>query len=274
MGVAVLAAMVSVAAADPSYVQALPSNNSAAHTDAAINQTNQTGNDAFGQQIDQIQPIDASKAKAAPTAQTQTTSAATPAVAASSMDQSAQNTLLLSRVMQVNQDFLNFQSKANSQMTELQTANQQLAQQVSTLATQLQQVQNQVTSISQGSANNATTAQVHTLSNIEDEIGVVPFYIIAGIFILLVVIIVLLLLPRKKSVVTEAPKADVKSDYDYLSTKEAIPAKLDLARSYIVMEDFDAAKKVLAEVLKAGDDKQQALANDLLKECEPKKDDA
>jgi FimV-like protein len=246
--------------ADPNYVQALPGANPPKATVPA----NQASHDAFGQPIDQIQSVADKPQKAVSQAQQ-------PA-ATSSMDDSAQNTLLLSRVMQVNQDFLNFQSKTADQINQLQSANQQLAQQISTLAGQLAMLQTKMSSQAGGSVNDEAGQQTNSFRNIENEIGAVPFYIIVGIFILLVVIIVLLLFPRKKEV-TEKPKEDVKSDYDYLSTKEAIPAKLDLARSYIVMEDFEAAKKVLDEVLNVGDDAQKVLANNLLKECEPEKND-
>lgn len=255
----------SLSFADPSYVQALPSANPAPQASTAVNQTNQSGTDAFGQLVNQVQNIHKQAQKSQQTDAKQ-------APASSSMDASAQGTLLLSRVMQVNQDFLNFQSKAEEQINQLQSDNQKLSQQESSLAAQLAMVQTKIDGAVQ-QVNTASKPQaMDSVSAIEQSIGTIPFYIIVGIFILLVVIIILLLLPKKKPAV-ELPKPDVKSDYDYLSTKEAIPAKLDLARSYIVMEDFEAAKKVLEEVQKEGDDKQKALAADLLKECEPKKSD-
>ena len=62
----------------------------------------------------------------------------------------------------------------------------------------------------------------------------------------------------------EAGELSEEGDYDYMSTDEAIPAKLDLARAYIDMEDFAAAKEVLQEVLKQGDQGQRNEAQLLL----------
>lgn len=264
-----LVAMTSVVLADPSYVQALPSDDSASQS-SAINQTNQSGSDAFGQQIVSDQ---GNQNNMIGSTSNQAKSAQKQPVATSAMDASAQDTLLQSRVMQVNQDFLDYQSKTNQQISQLQDANQKLSQQISTLASQIAMMQASMSNTQ--STNAANQASANSIGGFEQEIGAVPFYIIIGIFALLIIIIILLLIPRKKAKSQEEPVVDMKSDYDYLSTKEAIPAKLDLARSYIVMEDFDSAKEVLAEVLTTGDDKQKALANNLLKECEqPKKTDA
>jgi len=53
-------------------------------------------------------------------------------------------------------------------------------------------------------------------------------------------------------------------DYDYMSTDEAIPVKLDLAHAYIDMEDFEAAKEVLLDVIKQGNKAQRDEAQQLL----------
>lgn len=60
--------------------------------------------------------------------------------------------------------------------------------------------------------------------------------------------------------------ADTKTEYDFMSSKESIPVKLDLARTYIAMEDKKAARKVLKEVIAKGNKRQQATADKLLKQ--------
>ena len=57
---------------------------------------------------------------------------------------------------------------------------------------------------------------------------------------------------------------DAKSDYDFMGTRAAIPAKLDLARSYMAMNDFDQARGVLNTVLEHGDEEQCLVAEALL----------
>jgi FimV-like protein len=54
-------------------------------------------------------------------------------------------------------------------------------------------------------------------------------------------------------------------DYDFMDGEESHQSKLDLARAYIAMEDYKAAKKVLNDVLKHGDDAQKAEASELMK---------
>jgi FimV-like protein len=54
------------------------------------------------------------------------------------------------------------------------------------------------------------------------------------------------------------------TDYDFMASNEAIPAKLDLARAYIAMEDFSAARETLAAVLSGGNPEQCLEAKSLL----------
>lgn len=245
--------------ADPTYVQALPTADNSS-TVQSTNQNSSTDIQALNPQ-QSAQPVKKAKHHLFSHNGSSTQTVSSP------MDDAAQNTLLLSRVMQVNQDFLNYQSKTTDQINQLNSANQQLKQQVSDLAGQLAMVQTKLDASNQSQMNNAGG-----IAAMVAQFGLMPFYIIVAIFALLLIIIILLLVARKK---TPAPvvKEDVKSDYDYLSTKEAIPAKLDLARSYIVMEDFAAAKEVLQGVLKSGDDAQKKLANELLAQCHSDKKD-
>lgn len=53
-------------------------------------------------------------------------------------------------------------------------------------------------------------------------------------------------------------------EYDFMNSKEAIPAKLDLARAYINMDDFLSAQQVLKEVIKKGDQTERQQAEQLL----------
>lgn len=57
---------------------------------------------------------------------------------------------------------------------------------------------------------------------------------------------------------------DAKSEFDFMATREAIPAKLDLARSYMVMKDYEQAGAVLKTVLEKGDEEQRMVAEALL----------
>lgn len=58
---------------------------------------------------------------------------------------------------------------------------------------------------------------------------------------------------------------DTAGEYDFMGSSEGIPAKLDLARAYIAMEDFTAARETLAEILGEGSEEHRQEARSLLK---------
>lgn len=57
---------------------------------------------------------------------------------------------------------------------------------------------------------------------------------------------------------------DTKSEYDFMSSDEAIPAKLDLARAYIAMNDEEQARMVLTAVIEKGNQEQRSEALSLI----------
>jgi FimV-like protein len=67
-----------------------------------------------------------------------------------------------------------------------------------------------------------------------------------------------------------AAGADSNADYDFLSSEDAIPAKLDLARAYIAMEDFNASTVVLNDVFVQGNSEQKQEAQTLLNQIKQK----
>mgnify|MGYP001804779973 CR=1 FL=1 len=102
-------------------------------------------------------------------------------------------------------------------------------------------------------------------------------YVLYAILVLLVIVIMMLIQRRggyKLQTVTEAAggtgaanqsnDSDTKDEYDFMNSDEAIPAKLDLARAYMAMEDYKSARKVLEQVGKNGNAEQQAEAKVML----------
>ena len=59
-------------------------------------------------------------------------------------------------------------------------------------------------------------------------------------------------------------KDDTESEYDFMGSAESIPAKLDLARAYVAMEDYVSAQAVLKHVFAEGNPQQKQEAQDLL----------
>lgn len=105
-------------------------------------------------------------------------------------------------------------------------------------------------------------------------------YLVMGLLGAVVLMAVLLLMRRKKKPLAAVEELipvaendgrtikiedDTRGEYDFMGSSEGIPAKLDLARAYIAMEDFDAARQTLSEILGEGDETQRQEAHSLLK---------
>ena len=99
-------------------------------------------------------------------------------------------------------------------------------------------------------------------------------YGLAGIVVLLIVLSLVRRGRKSKLVpVTAAPdlsekivnkEDDTRGEYDFMGSSEGIPAKLDLARAYIAMEDFTAARETLTEILAEGSEAYRLEAKNLL----------
>ena len=85
----------------------------------------------------------------------------------------------------------------------------------------------------------------------------------AAVLGIVLAIVVVILLRRRRKRVSSALMPDTADEYDYMGSSESAPAKLNLARSYIAMEDFAAADQVLTEVIKHGAPEYQQQARTL-----------
>lgn len=66
---------------------------------------------------------------------------------------------------------------------------------------------------------------------------------------------------------------DTKNEYDFMGTQEAIPAKLDLARSYMAMNEYEQAHTVLKTVMEKGTEEQRIEAQLLTNKMNSRKND-
>jgi FimV-like protein len=109
-------------------------------------------------------------------------------------------------------------------------------------------------------------------------------YVLYAILVLLIIII-MMLIPRRGGSKVQSVTAgssgsasfmdddsdnDTSDEYDFMNSDEAIPAKLDLARAYMAMEDYKSASKVLSQVKKNGNEEQKAEAKEMFDKI-PKK---
>lgn len=109
-------------------------------------------------------------------------------------------------------------------------------------------------------------------------------YVMAGAAIIALLVVLLLItwikmikqtaeeetiLPRiDDSAAADEADKELEDEYDFINSTEGIPAKLDLARAYIDMDDMTGAKQILQEVIKYGNSTHQREAQHLLSHIE------
>ena len=158
-------------------------------------------------------------------------------------------------------------------LTGLSNKTQGLSGAYAKLNVQVQQMKLQLDSVlNQPKAN---PVQFGVWQNLGHYVSSFPATILLAINILLLLVILYLILLPKKSIPTSsiAPhhKTDSASDdhdteqeYDFMGSKEGVPAKIDLARAYVAMQDYQQAKQVLDDVLAKGNNEQRQAAQAIL----------
>lgn len=188
---------------------------------------------------------------------------------------------VMAKMMQLSQQVMNYQESLNHRVDTLQDRDQQIQNHMEQLEQVMQLFTQQLKSLrdqSDAGVEKATSPVSVSFSwgQIWRELSL-WLWGVGGLFtgILLVGLGVLWGRSKQRSFsqqesVSSASalpqKQSTKNEYDFMSSKEAVPAKLDLARAYMAMDDTAAAVRVLQEVLASGDEVHQAMAKTLLDE--------
>lgn len=181
--------------------------------------------------------------------------------------------LLQTQYSNVGKALLNFDQQYQSQVTGLVQDDMALQNQVAKLQQQIGQLQQQIGGLQDKITKLNQPSQFAMLVTpyikyLQQSLGKIGFYLlVVGVIVVLLFFIWLLWPWRKrgkKTVVAE--EKDMESEYDFMGSKEGIPAKLDLARAYVDMDDKEGARKVLAEIVEQGNEEQQAEAKQLLEQ--------
>jgi len=136
-----------------------------------------------------------------------------------------------------------------------------LSQQNQLLEQQVEQLQGELQSVSDGVSNTSATP----VSTGFVSIGQLSIWNI--VLSALIIILFGMLFRVSRSIAVPASKGasdEMDEEYDFMATEEAIPAKLDLARAYIQMEETVQAEEVLNDILNCGDEEYTSIARDLL----------
>jgi FimV-like protein len=192
-----------------------------------------------------------------------------------------QSAVLQAELTQLNQNNLLYQQKTDARLEDIaeknqamQTQLQQLTQALTLLNQEVMALKQMNAAMQQATQSNSVVAHVQWLDALKNKLGTL------GMIVLVLVVLGLLTWmawprrrPKKQSPQPVAEKTtlvpddldDTKVEYDYMGSNESIPAKLNLARAYVAMEDYSAARKVLNEVAQAGSREQQQQAEELRK---------
>ncbi len=182
--------------------------------------------------------------------------------------------MLQAELTQLNQNNLQFQQQVDERLIELANKDQQLQQQLHQLTQALVLINQELSELKQmGNTVQETQIAVPVTSpavvpasgwvaSLKQHLGPRGFEVASAVVVLLLLLLIWSVWPRRKKETTDN---DTKDEYDYMGSAESIPAKLNLARTYVAMEDYSSARQVLGEVMKSGNVEQQQEADELIK---------
>jgi len=200
-------------------------------------------------------------------------------VAAASTPDSNSMQMLQDEVGQINQNNILYQQTANSRMEEMANRIELLQNQVKQLDQVLLLLNQQIIKLTKSNqtliaAEHKPHPNIITLGWVQagyESLGTLGFSMLTGVVVLVLIFLGWLLWPKRskkanRSDSLDSEEDDTQDEYDYMGSRESTPAKLNLARAYIAMEDYAAAKKVISDVISQGNDQQRKEAEDLNRE--------
>lgn len=200
------------------------------------------------------------------TATTPTTTSSSPDMSngAAMINTAGVDTNIESQVSMLSQASIAFEQETDQHIQNLMDSNQAMGAALQTTNQEVVQLQEAVAKLAAG--NNTTSPSAKHLHGLNHEdLNIFIAFGGAAAFLLLLGVLMGRFM-RRRAPVMMMPSAsdDTKSEYDFMSTAEAIPAKLDLARSYLMMGDFDQARIILKSVIEKGSDEHLREAENML----------
>ena len=179
--------------------------------------------------------------------------------------------------------FESFRIQSNQRIIQLEQQNNALREQIQNLGQQLAEYsQNASTTVLQLQPSSSAQQETFT-SKLNHLLGNFDIKLSLGLLALILLTLIWLIFRPSKASQTVTPRFHQKSivvepefnnaqqtesnlddEYDFLGSREGIPAKLDLARAYIDMGENVNAMEILQDVLAKGDPSQQVEAESLM----------
>ena len=201
------------------------------------------------------------------------TLAAQPAAAVSTSGNSAGvDTSLQAQLSQLNQETLLYQQQSDQRIEALSSKNEILMSQLNSLNQAISELQQELNTVRQTEMQYVGSNVTHSSSSHWQNwfSGLTKLNMANDITFVLIAILLFSLsigimqFKRRYSTLQTHEKDDTEDEYNFMSTHEAIPATLDLARAYVAMEDFTQAKIALKKVIDNGNEEQRSEAKKLL----------
>ena len=159
---------------------------------------------------------------------------------------------LQAQIVRLGQMTTSSQQQMSDRITALSKQNQLLEQKINDVIKVIQPMQKVVM---QMDAKPATQSVPQPVSVTSDQTARwFPWLVLLSVLVLLLVVANLYTLrlvrrqPSTPSSLTSS-QDELEEEYNFMATEEAIPAKLDLVRAYIEMNDYQQAREVLTEIL-------------------------
>ncbi|EKD76769.1 MAG: putative exported membrane-associated protein [uncultured bacterium] len=168
----------------------------------------------------------------------------------------------------------NFEQQTEQQIQNLNASNQAMGTVIQTLEQNIMQLQQAITQLQTANSHATTSFNWSWLHN--EDIKLSLIFVAAALVLMgmgLAVSKRLNRTSRGRTVVNHAfakNEDDTKNEFDFMSTAEAIPAKLDLARSYMVMNDHDQAREIIKTIMEKCNNEQRNEALTLLQKMNGK----
>ncbi|MDF1653717.1 MAG: hypothetical protein P1U34_01280 [Coxiellaceae bacterium] len=185
----------------------------------------------------------------------------------------SQIAVLMSKIMQLNKEIAVNQQNATQRIDNIKDTEAQLANAVQKMQNVIQVVDKQVQSLKTHHEEfGHSVSHQGWVASMKQQWGPSSFYAGLGASAALLLMLAWFAWPKNKLQPKPVARSssDDQAEYDFMATSEAIPAKLDLARAYLAMEDYASAKGVCAEVFRKGDEQQKQQAQTILAEITKK----
>lgn len=171
--------------------------------------------------------------------------------------------LAAGQAAQASQDNLTFQQQASQRLTNLEDSNRAMSSAVMNINQNIAVLQQQMTTLNSARAG----SEQHDFLTFMTKAGDAGYLnLMAAAVILLGSGMMIGRLLRRDNPSAQSIKNadDTNTEYDFMATTEAIPAKLDLARSYMAMGNYEDARLALKVALQKGNEEQRMVAESLM----------